>query len=264
MTDQGASVAPAVGSPASALNPDYQAWIRALGEHRKNPTGNAIYAAMVSIAKDAAAAGLGKGDTNKHQGYKYRGIDAVCDTLAPLMAKHGVFVTVECFEREEQVRETKSGSANYWVTMRVALTFHATDGSSVSSGPFYGEAADTGDKATGKAESYAYRNGLIKTFCLPVNGADADTEASDPEPTKAPQRGAQAKQTTPEQSPKPGPVTEAQKAEFLALSENYPKGQHRDGLEAISALSLSKYKRRVQQLNENEAEALLRDIRGTK
>ena len=226
----------------------------AIGQGLTGPSAPAIYAAMVSIAKDAAAAGLGKGDTNRHQGYKYRGIDAVCDTLAPLMAKHGVFVTPRCEERGEEVRETSGGKASYWVTMRVLLTFHATDGSSVSSGPFYGEAADTGDKATGKAESYAYRNGLIKTFCLPVNGADADTEASDPEPTKAPQRG----------TPKPGPVTDAQKAEFLALSENYPKGKYRDGLEAISALSLSKYKRRVQQLSSDEAEALLVDIRGAK
>ena len=54
------------------------------------------------IGKAMAEIGaIGKDSVNQQQGFKYRGIDAVYNTLYPVMAKYGLFITPEiiCLRR---------------------------------------------------------------------------------------------------------------------------------------------------------------------
>jgi hypothetical protein len=212
----------------------------------------AIYASMVAIAKALASAGLGKDSKNAFHGYKYRGIDAVCDAVGPLLALHDVCLV--CWYSDMTVEEgrTKKDEPQLWVRMKGTFEFiSARDGSKMKTGAFYGEAADTGDKGVGKAESYAYRNMLIKTFCIPVNGAEADTEAHEPEPRKAVPKVAPA----PQQSK--GGITKQQSAEMLHLV---------GGLEhvgTLSALCLSRFQRKGSELSFDQAEEILAELRGT-
>ena len=45
-----------------------------------------IYESINAIMQEVPA--IGKNQTNKQQGFKFRGIDAVMNTLQPLLAKH--------------------------------------------------------------------------------------------------------------------------------------------------------------------------------
>ena len=68
-----------------------------------------IYAAICGVMEDVGA--VGKGDYNKSQGFKYRGIDAVMNALNPAMIKHKIFCTPEVLEQSREERTTKGGSA---------------------------------------------------------------------------------------------------------------------------------------------------------
>jgi flagellum-specific peptidoglycan hydrolase FlgJ len=69
----------------------------------------------------------------------------------------------------------------------VQYTFHATDGTSVTA-TVSAESMDSGDKATAKAMSVAYRTALLQTLCLPTDDQDpdADTFVRSPLPAELP------------------------------------------------------------------------------
>lgn len=137
-----------------------------------------IYKKIPAIMKDIQP--IAKGRKNQQQGYQYRGVDDVMNELSPILYKHGVFpvTTVESCPPMDAI-SSKTGTAGYHVSRLYRITLYAEDGSSVS-GVVEGEASDFGDKAAGKAHSYAYRDFLMKTFCIPTEG-DHDTDAHTPE-----------------------------------------------------------------------------------
>lgn len=120
---------------------------------------------------------IAKGKKNNQQGYNYRGVDDVMNELAPILAKHEVFpvTTVQNFEPMESIT-SKGGASGYHVSRLYSIKLYASDGSFIE-GIVEGEAADYGDKAAGKAHSYAYRDFLLKTFVVPTEG-DHDTDAT--------------------------------------------------------------------------------------
>lgn len=137
----------------------------------------AIYPALVRVAQAIASEGIGKSRDNKQQGYKFRGVDEVMNAFAPLFAKEGIFIRPRFSDREVSERATKSGSVLYAVSVQGSFDFVAEDGSAVTVGPFFGEAMDSGDKATNKAMAVAFKYAMFQTFCVPlegVTGGDAD------------------------------------------------------------------------------------------
>ena len=129
---------------------------------------------------------IAKGRKNQQQGYQYRGVDDVMNELSPIMAKHKVFPVTRVIQDAGQVEPitSKSGTAGYHFTRLYAIRLYTTDGSFVE-GIIEGEASDFGDKAAGKAHSYAYRDFLMKTFVIPTEG-DHDTDAKTPEAKSLP------------------------------------------------------------------------------
>jgi hypothetical protein len=146
-------------------------------------TGGQIFKAIPAILADVEA--IGKNRTNKQQGFAFRGIDDVMNTLHPLLAKHKVFPTCEVSSVTRSERETKSGGTMFCVTLKAKYTLHAEDGSSVST-EAAGEGMDTADKATNKAMSACYKYAMFQLLCIPTEAVDADEET--PEPTKARQK----------------------------------------------------------------------------
>jgi hypothetical protein len=59
------------------------------------------------------------------------------------------------------------------VTVKGSFTFAAEDGSSVTA-EAYGEAMDSGDKATIKAQSVSFRTVLFQQFIVPVMAMDTE------------------------------------------------------------------------------------------
>jgi hypothetical protein len=136
-----------------------------------------IFKAIPAILADVEA--IGKNRTNKQQGFAFRGIDDVMNTLHPLFAKHKVFPTCEVSEVTRSERETKSGGTMFVVTLKAKYTLHAEDGSNVCT-EAAGEAMDSADKATNKALSSCYKYAMFQLLCIPTEAVDADAETPEP------------------------------------------------------------------------------------
>lgn len=130
---------------------------------------NAVQAALV------IQGGISKNRKNQSQGYSFRGIDDMYNELSPMLAKEGLVILPAYAERVVIERENAKGTALFYVTLRGDFTFRsAKDGSEVKVSTF-GEAMDSGDKATNKAMSAALKYALMQTFTIPTEG-DNDTE----------------------------------------------------------------------------------------
>jgi hypothetical protein len=145
------------------------------------PRRGMIYAAINAVQAELAKTGIGKNRRNPEQGYAFRGIDDMYNSVGPLLAAHRIVIVPHYSARESVERESKSGKAVFYITVTGTFDFvHVEDGSSVTAGPFYGEAMDFGDKATNKAQSQCMKYALMQTFTIPTEG-DHDTENQSPE-----------------------------------------------------------------------------------
>lgn len=137
-----------------------------------------IYEAIPLIT--GACAPIGKTRENKQQNYSFRGIDDVYAVLNLLLARYGVSILPEILDSKHEVSgTTKSGSNMYRHVQRVRFHLVAADGSKVTADA-EGEGMDTGDKATAKAASTAYKSMAFQVFCIPTDDK-IDTEEESPE-----------------------------------------------------------------------------------
>lgn len=144
-------------------------------------TTPAVYAAIAQVQGELAKVGISKDRKNAQQGYSFRGIDDVYSTLSPMLAAAGLNILPRMLSREADARTTKSGGILYFVTVHAEFDFVAVaDGSKYTVSTF-GEASDTGDKATNKAMSAAYKYAAFMAFAIPTEG-DNDADAHTPEP----------------------------------------------------------------------------------
>lgn len=145
-----------------------------------------VYKAIGAVMADLAATGIAKDQTNTFDKYKFRGIDSVYNTLAPILSKHGLLVLPRVMERHSEERVSEKNKAIFYVTIKMELDFVAASDGSKHTICAYGEAMDRGDKATNKAMTAAYKYALFESFCIPTEGSDdADRESHEVEPRQA-------------------------------------------------------------------------------
>lgn len=152
-----------------------------------------IYDAILGVMTDVGA--IGKGKKNTQQGFKYRGIDDVMNALQPAMVKHKIFVVPVVLEQKREERRTGNNKNLIYSICTVKYTFYAKDGSSVEA-IVIGEGMDSGDKATNKAMSVAFKYACFQVFCIPteeMKDPDADTSPESepnapPEPKPKPEK----------------------------------------------------------------------------
>ena len=142
-----------------------------------------IYAAICGVMEDIKA--VGKDALNKTQGFKYRSIDAVMNALNPAMIKHKIFCAPEVIEQIREERTTGKGSTLIYSVCKIRYRFFTVDGSYVDA-VVVGEGMDSGDKATNKAMSVAFKYACFQTFCIPTENLidDPDVDADTPEPNR--------------------------------------------------------------------------------
>lgn len=149
-------------------------------------SGPAVYSSIAAIQEELSRIGISKDGVNSQQNYKFRGIDQVYSALSPLLAKHGLCVLprmVDC-SRSERV-SMKPGynggpakeSVLFYVTVTAEFDFVAVVDGSTHTVRTYGEAMDSGDKATNKAMSAAYKYAAFMAFAIPTEG-DNDADAT--------------------------------------------------------------------------------------
>jgi hypothetical protein len=142
-----------------------------------------VYAAIAAVSKALSKEGIAKDRKNDQQGYKFRGIDDVYNALAPVLADANLCILPNVLEREVVERETKSGGAIFYVTVKVDFAFVCALDGSEHHVITYGEAMDTGDKATNKAMSAAYKYAAMQSFSIPTEGDhDADAQTHEVKP----------------------------------------------------------------------------------
>jgi ERF superfamily protein len=146
-----------------------------------------VYAAINAVQAALAKQGVGKTGKNAQQGYAFRGIDAVMDALAPILAAEKLCMLPRVVARDTTARPTKSGGVLYSTVLDIEYDLvHAEDGSKHTI-RVVGEAMDSADKSCNKSMSAGYKYACIQAFCIPIEG-EKDADENTPEETvvKAP------------------------------------------------------------------------------
>lgn len=120
-----------------------------------------------AIPKDRRASGSGGG-------YAFRGIDDALSALHPLLGDVGLVILPGQVVREVwETRATSSGGTLNVARLLVRYTFVGPDGSELAA-EAWGEAGDSGDKATQKAHSQSYKTLVFQAFSIPTEASAAD------------------------------------------------------------------------------------------
>ena len=141
-----------------------------------------IFETINAVMADIGA--VGKTSKNQQQGFMFRGIDAVMNAINPALTKNKLFIVPEILEqsREERTSIKKDSYGNektstlIYSICKIKYTFYAEDGSNISA-VVIGEGMDSGDKATNKAMSIAFKYACFQVFCIPTEEmVDPDAE----------------------------------------------------------------------------------------
>lgn len=144
----------------------------------KEPVKLTVYEAISQVTERLAKGGISKdrtAQTGAQGSYKFRGIDDVYNALAPFLAESGLTVLPYCLSRDVVERQSAKGNALFYVTVTMRFDFVSKWDGSKHEVCMYGEAMDSGDKATNKAMSAAFKYACMQAFCIPTEG-DNDSE----------------------------------------------------------------------------------------
>jgi len=139
--------------------------------------GKEVYKAIARVTAALSQNGIAKTSKNLQQGYNYRGIDAIYNALSSELANADLCIIPRVISREAIERQNKSGGALFYVTIHAEYDIVSAIDGSCHTASAYGEAMDSGDKATNKAMSAAYKYLAMQLFCIPTEG-DNDADAS--------------------------------------------------------------------------------------
>ena len=136
-----------------------------------------IFESISNALADIGA--VGKTKWNDQQKFKFRGIDDVMNSLHPVLEKNKIFVVPEVLEQIREDRVSGKGNPLIYSICKIKYTFYAEDGTFVTA-VVIGEGMDSGDKATNKAMSIAFKYALFQIFCIPTEEMqDPDAESLD-------------------------------------------------------------------------------------
>lgn len=132
---------------------------------------NRVMEDVRSIAKGDKMTAPGQG------GYSYRGIDRVLNAVGPALRRHGVAIWPTGYDVDYDKIQSRQGSSMRQASMVAHYRVFGPKGDSIDvASP--GEAFDSSDKATTKANSVAFRNLLIVSLALPTQDPRLDAEAT--------------------------------------------------------------------------------------
>lgn len=194
-------------------------------EEQLKPTKPPLVLAGIQLVTAAfAEKGIGKNHKNEQQGFAFRGIDDVLNRMSKELVDANLAIVPRVISRDVSERVNSRGNPLFYVVLTVEYKIYSTlDGSSVTC-VVVGEAMDSGDKATNKALSIAYKYMAFQLFSIPI--------ADDPD------------RTTHTLAPSEKTVSAAEidairkLAEQAGVTEEYIAGIYK--IEALNFLPLSK------------------------
>ena len=138
-----------------------------------------IFDLLPKVARDVGA--IGKDNRNQQQNYAFRSVDQVLNHLHSALTKHGVALSISVRDRATTTFE-KDKKVIARTCLLLDVTFHAPDGSSLTS-TAAGEGMDFGgDKASNKAMAAAFKYAIFLGLCIPVSADAIDDSDRDPGP----------------------------------------------------------------------------------
>lgn len=146
-------------------------------QEKEKPKVLNVYQAIAKVQGELAKQGISKDRSNQQQGYKFRGIDDIYNALSPLLAESGLCILPRVMKREVTERHTQKGGVLFYVVIDMEYDFVSAGDGSKHTIAVCGEAMDSGDKATNKAMSAAYKYACLQTFSIPTEG-DNDADAT--------------------------------------------------------------------------------------
>lgn len=162
-----------------------------------------VVQALSEVMSDVGA--VRKEQVNQHQRFNFRGVDAVVNAVSPALRRHGVVVAPTLLEKELKESRTAKGAVMANVYLTVRYDFYGPAGDSISA-TVAAESFDSGDKATAKAMSVAFRTALLQTLALPTDEVDDPDHATYERAASTP-------------APAPVPPTEEQTQRLAVLVE---------------------------------------------
>lgn len=146
----------------------------------------AVYKGIATVTRALGKEGIAKTSKNVQQGYNFRGIDAIYNALSSELAAAELCIIPRIVDREVIERQTRNGGALFYVTIKAEYDIVSAVDGSCHTASAYGEAMDSGDKATNKAMSASYKYMAMQLFCIPTEGDnDADNTTHEVAPRAA-------------------------------------------------------------------------------
>jgi hypothetical protein len=144
-----------------------------------------VYQAINKVQDALSKIGIAKDSKNQVQNFNFRGIDAVYNAMSPLLAQHGLCILPRMISRICEERVNAKGTALFYVTVEAEFDLVSAEDGSKHTIKTFGEAMDSGDKATNKAMSAAYKYACFQAFAIPTEGDnDADAHTHEVKATK--------------------------------------------------------------------------------
>ena len=139
-----------------------------------------VYAAIAAATAALGRTGIGKGRHNQQQGFAFRGIDDVFNALSSVLSTNKICIIPRVVNRQVTERQTQNNKALFYVVLEVEFDIVCAEDGSSHMARVCGEAMDSGDKATNKAMSAAYKYMAFQLFCIPTEAnEDADATTHD-------------------------------------------------------------------------------------
>ena len=135
--------------------------------------GGELIAALSRVSASVGA--VAKRDQNTHQRFNFRGIDAVVNACSPAFREEKIIVTPDVLDVQYESVQVGAKRTEQ-VSCRVKVRYMFWLGDCVLSSVVAAEAMDSGDKATAKAMSVAYRTCLLQVLMLPTTEKDPDAD----------------------------------------------------------------------------------------
>ena len=136
-----------------------------------------VHQAWSAVMEDVRE--IRKAETNTHQKYQFRGIDAVMNAVGPVFRRHGIScVPARIVDSKHRDFVSKSGTAQHEAIVTVEYRVTGPGGDSFT-GEAIGESADSSDKATAQAMSVALRTFLLQGLTMPTDDPDPDHNTVD-------------------------------------------------------------------------------------
>lgn len=144
-----------------------------------------VYKAIASVMSALSKEGISKDRKNQAQGYNFRGIDDVYQSLSSLLSANQLVIIPRVQSHRLEERETAKGGRMAYSFVDVEFDLVSAEDGSTHTARTTGEGMDSADKSTNKAMSAAYKYMAFQVFCIPVEGDnDADAHTHDVKPVQ--------------------------------------------------------------------------------